>query len=97
MALLCIEALLQLVSPIAASQPQSFGVAGAAFATTGFSIMIRAWWIFRQHKTAICPTAETTTLTMQRGVRRQDGRHCGSSYRRPLRAERTTTPRTDSG
>ncbi len=24
--------------------------------------MIRAWWLFRQHDTAICPTAETTSF-----------------------------------
>ena len=28
----------------------------------GFSIMIRAWWLFQQHETAICPTAETTSF-----------------------------------
>ena len=24
--------------------------------------MIRAWWLFQQHETAICPTAETTSI-----------------------------------
>jgi len=35
----------------------------AAFAeTTGFLIMLRAWWLFKVGQTAICPTAETTVL-----------------------------------
>jgi len=34
----------------------------ARMLATGFGIMMRAWWLFRQHQTAICPTAETTLL-----------------------------------
>lgn len=29
----------------------------AAVAATGFSIMLRAWWLFRKVETPICPTA----------------------------------------
>lgn len=35
---------------------------GAAVATIGFLVMLRAWWLFRMHDTAICPTARTTAL-----------------------------------
>ena len=34
----------------------------ARMLATGFGIMMRAWWLFRQHQTAICPTAETTSF-----------------------------------
>jgi protein-S-isoprenylcysteine O-methyltransferase Ste14 len=35
----------------------------AAFAgVTGFSLMLRAWWLFNVSGTAICPTAKTTVL-----------------------------------
>ena len=35
---------------------------GAITAALGFGIMLRAWWLFRQRETAICPTAATSTL-----------------------------------
>ena len=35
---------------------------GAVLMLIGFVIMLRAWWLFRKADTAICPTAETTTL-----------------------------------
>ena len=35
---------------------------GMLSALLGFGIMLRAWWLFRVRSTAICPTAETTTL-----------------------------------
>ena len=38
---------------------------GAACSAVGFGIMIRAWWLFRQHETAICPTATTTTFIVR--------------------------------
>jgi len=31
-------------------------------AASGFLLMLRAWWLFRVHGTAICPTAHTTAL-----------------------------------
>jgi protein-S-isoprenylcysteine O-methyltransferase Ste14 len=37
-------------------------IAAGATLAAGFLVMIRAWWLFRQADTAICPTAETTTL-----------------------------------
>ena len=35
---------------------------GAFIAALGFAVMMRAWWLFRQTGTAICPTATSTTL-----------------------------------
>ena len=40
----------------------AFTIAAAAIASTGFLVMLRAWWLFRLHNTAICPTARTTSL-----------------------------------
>jgi protein-S-isoprenylcysteine O-methyltransferase Ste14 len=36
--------------------------AAALAGVTGFSLMLRAWWLFKVSETAICPTAETTVL-----------------------------------
>jgi protein-S-isoprenylcysteine O-methyltransferase Ste14 len=41
--------------------PAAAGIVGA----TGMLIMLRAWWLFRQWATAICPTERTTTLIIQ--------------------------------
>lgn len=35
---------------------------GAALGLAGFAAMIRGWWLFRQHRVAICPTAPTARL-----------------------------------
>ena len=37
-------------------------IAGIFLLFAGFSIMIRAWWLFRINQTGICPTALTTTF-----------------------------------
>ena len=37
-------------------------LAAALTALLGFTIMIRAWWLFRRVNTAICPTAAATSL-----------------------------------
>jgi protein-S-isoprenylcysteine O-methyltransferase Ste14 len=62
MMLLGIAALLQYAVPIDWPMLQAFATTGAVIAATGFGVMIRAWWLFRRHETAICPTAVTTTL-----------------------------------
>jgi protein-S-isoprenylcysteine O-methyltransferase Ste14 len=41
--------------------PSSLMVATLA-GVTGFSLMLRAWWLFKVSETAICPTAENTVL-----------------------------------
>jgi len=62
--LLAIAGALQLAAPTAWNWPQipSSLTGGAALAALGFLIMLRAWWLFRVQKTAICPTAHTTAL-----------------------------------
>ena len=55
---------LQLATPTSWTWPQlpSSLAGGSVLAASGFLIMLRAWWLFRIHSTAICPTAVTTTL-----------------------------------
>jgi protein-S-isoprenylcysteine O-methyltransferase Ste14 len=62
MTLLAIAALAQYAVPVEWPMLPSYAIAGSAIAALGFGIMIRAWWLFRQHETAICPTAETTSF-----------------------------------
>jgi protein-S-isoprenylcysteine O-methyltransferase Ste14 len=40
----------------------SLPLAATITALLGFTLMIRAWWLFRQANTAICPTQSATTL-----------------------------------
>jgi len=62
--ILATAAALQLAAPSAWTWPQvpSSVAGGALLASCGFLIMLRAWWLFRVHSTAICPTAHTTAL-----------------------------------
>jgi len=60
MTLVAIAALLQLLVPLDALP--SAPLTAAFVGSLGFSIMLRAWWLFRIENTAICPTARTTTL-----------------------------------
>jgi len=62
MLLLALATLSQFVLPTIWAKLPSLLIAGAAFSALGFGIMIRAWWLFQQHETAICPTAETTSI-----------------------------------
>ncbi len=62
MSLLATAALLQLLAPFARHTLPPFVLAGALVTTLGFAVMLRGWWLFRQRETAICPTAEATTL-----------------------------------
>jgi protein-S-isoprenylcysteine O-methyltransferase Ste14 len=62
MTLLAIAALAQLALPIVWPKSPSLFIPGVFSIATGFGVMIRAWWLFRQHDTAICPTAETTSF-----------------------------------
>ena len=60
MMLIVIASLLQLTlgDPWHSTAP----VTGVVVLLAGFLIMMRAWWLFRINKTAICPTAVTTTF-----------------------------------
>lgn len=62
MTLLLFAVALQLLTPAAWAAVPSSLAGGALIAALGFGIMLRAWWLFREHQTAICPTAETTML-----------------------------------
>jgi protein-S-isoprenylcysteine O-methyltransferase Ste14 len=62
MTLLMVAALAQYVVPIDSLRLPTFFVPGAVFTALGFGVMIRAWWLFKLHETAICPTAATTTF-----------------------------------
>jgi protein-S-isoprenylcysteine O-methyltransferase Ste14 len=62
MLLLALATLAQFVLPGIGTKLPSLSIAGVACAALGFGIMIRAWWLFQQHETAICPTAETTSF-----------------------------------
>ena len=46
--------------PTALHQPLL--LAGAVAGLAGFTLMIRAWWLFRLAGTAICPTARASVL-----------------------------------
>jgi len=45
-----------------ATQLFSSTIVASTLALGGFGIMIIAWWQFKQHRVAICPTAKTTSL-----------------------------------
>jgi protein-S-isoprenylcysteine O-methyltransferase Ste14 len=61
MTLLVTATVLQLAVPAWPNVPASLA-AGVVIALLGLGIMLRAWWLFRKRSTAVCPTAETTTL-----------------------------------
>ena len=46
------------VLPVHPGQPH----AGALLGTSGFFLMLRAWWLFRRAGTAVCPTAVSSAL-----------------------------------
>ena len=54
--------LLQLLTQFAWPLVPASAPVGAGLAALGFLVMLRAWWLFRKARTAICPTAETTRL-----------------------------------
>ena len=62
MTLLAAASILQLALPNTGPAIVAVPLGGGAIGVLGFGIMLRAWWLFRAHQTAICPTAETTTL-----------------------------------
>lgn len=62
MTLLAVAGMLQLALPDTWPAIATVPLGGGAIGVLGFGIMLRAWWLFRAHQTAICPTAETTTL-----------------------------------
>lgn len=62
MSLLLAAAALQFAAPSLWPELPALPAGGLALGALGFGIMLRAWWLFRVHATAICPTATTTSL-----------------------------------
>lgn len=60
MSLVAAAAALHLLFPFTVLPPSSVG--GLLVGTTGFSLMMRAWWLFRRSETAICPTDRASVL-----------------------------------
>lgn len=62
LSLLLLATLAELATPGTWGNLGSLPIAGAVIGLTGFLIMMRAWWLFRIHDVAICPTSATRTL-----------------------------------
>ena len=60
MCLVAAAAALHLLFPLTVVPPSSVG--GLLVGTLGFSLMMRAWWLFRRSGTAICPTDRASML-----------------------------------
>ena len=60
MALTGVAAAMHLVLPL--PPLPSWRVAAVLAGSTGFAIMLRAWWLFRKAQTPICPTNNATAL-----------------------------------
>ena len=60
MSLVAVAAVLHLLFPFTVVPPSSVG--GLLVGTAGFSLMMRAWWLFRRSGTAICPTDRASVL-----------------------------------
>lgn len=61
-ALLAGAGTIHILMPAAVPAVNALPIAGALLGITGFLVMLRAWWLFRQCGTAICPTSKTTAL-----------------------------------
>lgn len=62
MTLTLFAAALQLVTPLAWPVLPSSVVGGLLCGLLGCGVMLRAWWIFRDRETPICPTEKATVL-----------------------------------
>lgn len=60
MTLLAVAAIIHFLVPLMVLPP--LRLAAALVGTTGFLVMLRAWWLFRAAGTPICPTDRATTL-----------------------------------
>jgi len=54
--------LLHWATPLGDLSVTGLPIAGTLLGLTGFLLMLRAWWLFRQAATAICPTAASSRL-----------------------------------
>ncbi|MFT5501387.1 MAG: protein-S-isoprenylcysteine O-methyltransferase Ste14 [Woeseiaceae bacterium] len=62
MALLIIATALHVLFPAQSSLHYSSIYLSAALVSSGFAVMMLAWWQFKERKVAICPTANTDYL-----------------------------------
>ena len=60
--LLAVATLLQVALPYQWLELKASPIAGSAAALLGFLLMLRAWWLFRAARTAVCPTGQAKTL-----------------------------------
>ena len=62
LALLCFAALLHWSVPSSRIPLFSNTAIAAGLSVAGFALMIRAWWLFRQAGTAVCPTEKSSRM-----------------------------------
>jgi protein-S-isoprenylcysteine O-methyltransferase Ste14 len=62
MALLTIATVFHLLFPVQSSYLYSSIFLSVVLVSAGFTVMMLAWWQFKQRKVAICPTADTDYL-----------------------------------
>jgi protein-S-isoprenylcysteine O-methyltransferase Ste14 len=62
MALLTIATVFHLLFPVQSSYQYSSIYLSVALVLAGFTVMMVAWWQFKERKVAICPTADTDYL-----------------------------------
>jgi protein-S-isoprenylcysteine O-methyltransferase Ste14 len=62
MLLLLLASVVHWTLPIARIEIFASGVLAAVAGGLGFGVMMWAWWLFQKAETAICPTAESSTL-----------------------------------
>ena len=62
MALLALAAVIHVLFPSQSSQQLWIVYLAGATVSAGFSVMMLAWWQFRERKIAICPTEPTESL-----------------------------------
>jgi protein-S-isoprenylcysteine O-methyltransferase Ste14 len=60
MSLVAAAAATHLVFPLVVLPPSR--MLGVLVGTSGFALMLRAWWLFRLAGTPVCPTEKATTL-----------------------------------
>ena len=62
MALLALATIIHWLTPLRTMHVYSSAYLSAALLAAGFLVMMWAWWQFREHEVAICPTQHTAHL-----------------------------------
>jgi len=55
-------AIAHLATPLSQLTVYANRVLGSVLGVIGFGVMLWGWWLFKQHETAICPTAHSDSL-----------------------------------